>query len=417
MFTGSGDPLGYWDFTLGTTHSTFSPTAGGEHVAVWRIDGSNAIDFQVDGVSHGSAAITNNMHAVFSRYLVGMPKPTGANAFVGQLAELALYDRALTNCERNGLVGDLGTEYGIDVNGVGTGSCTPPAAPTNLTATALDSWTIDLGWTDASTDEDGFTVERRLGQTGTFQGITQTGADVAAFTDTGLSADTEYCYRVAAFNANGASAYTAIQCATTATAPPAPPPINVPTQGLRLRLVASELNLADGASVDTWSNLGGSEADAAQANAAKLPTFHAAGSTGKFGGHAHVGFNEVDSDEYLEVTGVTAHGSATLVAVFSQDDKAAHNYGLLAPYGDDNNRGTFPCSPVAAIRSGTGTSRSGRTTPHSRPRSPASTSPCGGSMAPTSSTSRSTACPTDRPRSATTCTPSSAATWSACPSP
>ena len=42
-----------------------------------------------------------------------------------------------------------------------------------------------------------------------------------------------------------------------------------------------------------------------------------------------------------EVDIAAAGGSATLVAVFSQRDKASHNYGLLAIYGDANNRGTF----------------------------------------------------------------------------
>jgi hypothetical protein len=220
MFTGSGDPLGYWDFTLGTNHSTFSPTVAGEHVAVWRIDGSNVIDFQVDGVSHGSAAISNDMHAFFSRYLVGMPKPLSANPFAGQLAELVLYDRALLDCERDHLVADLGAQYGVDVNGASTAPCDPPAAPTGLTATAPDFRAVDVTWIDASTNEDGFRLERREGQTGTFQLLIELGPNTTAHADSTVISGTEYCYRLSAFNGDGSAQAPTIACAT----PPAPPP-------------------------------------------------------------------------------------------------------------------------------------------------------------------------------------------------
>ncbi|HUP00830.1 MAG TPA: protease inhibitor I9 family protein, partial [Gemmatimonadota bacterium] len=100
----------------------------------------------------------------------------------------------------------------------------------------------------------------------------------------------------------------------------ATPPDPVPTSGLRVRLVADELGatLPDGADVAVWPNLG-SDGDAAQGSSSRLPTYHA-GSGGLFGGHAHVGFNEgSDNDEVLEIAGVSQHGSATLIAIFSQD--------------------------------------------------------------------------------------------------
>ncbi|MDX1393017.1 MAG: S8 family serine peptidase [Gemmatimonadota bacterium] len=341
MYVQPSGTLGHWDFSIQKHTSTFAPSAGSEHVAVWRIDGSNVIDFQVDGVSHGSFPITSDMHSTFAKYLIGVTRPANVNPYEGQIAELVFYDRPLSDCERDDLVAALGTQYGIDTNGVGGDICSAPAAPTNLAASTVDHRTIDLTWTDASTDEDGFTVERRQGQTGTFGVIAQTAAGATNHTDVGLAGATEYCYRVLAFGPNGDSDYSAIECATTDPAPPPPPPVSVPSQGLRLRLVASELSLAQGAGVDAWPNLGGSEGAAAQGQTGRQPTFHAPGATGKFAGHAHVGFNEGTSGEFLDVTGVSPHGSSTLVAVFSQDDRAAHNYGLLSIYADASNRGTF----------------------------------------------------------------------------
>ncbi|HUP01194.1 MAG TPA: hypothetical protein VM737_06705, partial [Gemmatimonadota bacterium] len=98
------------------------------------------------------------------------------------------------------------------------------------------------------------------------------------------------------------------------------PPDSVPTAGLRVRLVADDLasSMSDGADVALWMNRG-SDGNAAQASSSRLPTYHA-GSGGLFGGHAHVGFNEgSDNDEVLEIAGVSQHGSATLIAIFSQD--------------------------------------------------------------------------------------------------
>ncbi|NIU69104.1 MAG: hypothetical protein GWN73_28405, partial [Actinobacteria bacterium] len=125
---------------------------------------------------------------------------------------------------------------------------------------------------------------------------------------------------------DGSSTYSNVDCATTDGLPPPPPPVTVPPQGLRLRLVADQLSIGEGGDVDVWPNLGGSEGDASQAQADQRPVFHQAGASSPFGGRAHVGFNEgADNDEHLLVSGVTYHGSATFIAVYSQDDATAHN--------------------------------------------------------------------------------------------
>ncbi|MFQ5890183.1 MAG: LamG-like jellyroll fold domain-containing protein [Gemmatimonadota bacterium] len=200
---------------------------------------------------------------------------------------------------------------------------------------------IDLVWMDNSVDEDGFAIERRLGQTGTFAEIAQVGADVTTYSDVGLIPETEYCYQVRAFNAGGNSGYTNISCATTEAAPPPPPPGPVPTEGLRVHLVADDLEplVGDGGRVASWPNRG-SEGGAVQEKGNRRPTFHAGAVD--FGGHGHVGFNEgADDDEVLEITGVASHGSGTLIAVFSQEDVGSHNYGIFAPYGSSTSRAGF----------------------------------------------------------------------------
>jgi uncharacterized delta-60 repeat protein len=85
----------------------------------------------------------------------------------------------------------------------------PPAAPTNLTATPVSPNQINLQWIDNSNNETGFIIERcdRSNKCVNFVQIVQTGENVTTFANTGLTAATNYTYRVRAFNANGNSAY------------------------------------------------------------------------------------------------------------------------------------------------------------------------------------------------------------------
>jgi hypothetical protein len=72
---------------------------------------------------------------------------------------------------------------------------------------------LQLSWTDNSTNEDGFTIERKTGTTGTYAQITTVGADVTSYTDSGLIDGATYCYGVAAFNSAGSSPYFSEVCA------------------------------------------------------------------------------------------------------------------------------------------------------------------------------------------------------------
>lgn len=94
------------------------------------------------------------------------------------------------------------------------GGGTPPAAPSGLAATAVSQSEIDLSWTDNSSDETGFEIERSLDGS-SFSPVATVGADVTTYPDTGLSADTTYFYRVRAVNGAGASAFSNTASATT----------------------------------------------------------------------------------------------------------------------------------------------------------------------------------------------------------
>lgn len=115
----------------------------------------------------------------------------------------------------NSFTGHVFTFDNLDSYAVSTGGGgTAPSPPTNLAATAASSSQIDLSWSDASTDEDGFHVERSTDET-SFSQIGSAGVDETSFQDDGLAASTTYFYRVRAFNTAGASSYSNTATATT----------------------------------------------------------------------------------------------------------------------------------------------------------------------------------------------------------
>ena len=110
-----------------------------------------------------------------------------------------------------------------DIAGVET--LYPPAAsivpdsPTGLAASAGSSNSIALAWTDTSNNENGFTVERSVDGV-SFTTIAQVGANSSRYTNSGLSSNTRYTYRVRAYNGTGSSSYSNAASATTLQAAP-----------------------------------------------------------------------------------------------------------------------------------------------------------------------------------------------------
>ena len=96
----------------------------------------------------------------------------------------------------------------------------PPAAPTGLSATPFSWSRIDLAWVDNANNETGYEIERSTtGPGGTFTPLVSLAAGATSHSDNGLSASTQYCYRVRAVNGSGPSAYDGPQCTTTPAQP------------------------------------------------------------------------------------------------------------------------------------------------------------------------------------------------------
>jgi hypothetical protein len=113
--------------------------------------------------------------------------------------------------------GKTGQDFALVYSGNLTdgGGGTVPAAPSGLAASAVSSSQINLTWTDNSTNETGFKVERGTSSSGPWTLVTTTGANATSFSNTGLSAATTYYYRVRATNGSGDSANSNTASATT----------------------------------------------------------------------------------------------------------------------------------------------------------------------------------------------------------
>jgi carboxypeptidase T len=108
------------------------------------------------------------------------------------------------------------SDYSNSASAVTQAAPVLPAAPTSLAASVISRSQINLTWTDNSSNETGFRIQRCKGSTCTnFAQIASVGANVKSYSNTGLATNTTYRYRVYAYNTAGNSAYSNIVTATT----------------------------------------------------------------------------------------------------------------------------------------------------------------------------------------------------------
>ena len=98
-----------------------------------------------------------------------------------------------------------------------------PSKPYLLSVNVSSSTELTLSWTDGSTNESSFKIERSLNGVSSWTQIATVSANVITYSDTGLTSQTKYYYRARAYNAAGNSDYSNIANGTTLQSPPATP--------------------------------------------------------------------------------------------------------------------------------------------------------------------------------------------------
>lgn len=84
--------------------------------------------------------------------------------------------------------------------------CNSIPAPSNLQVKPISFTQIDLTWKDNSNNEQGFVIFRSEDASNYMQ-IAKVNADIVTYSDTGLTINTTYYYRIRAYNSNGNSNY------------------------------------------------------------------------------------------------------------------------------------------------------------------------------------------------------------------
>lgn len=110
---------------------------------------------------------------------------------------------------------DGDSSYSNEISATTQAAAAIPAAPANLSAQAFSATSVKLTWSDNSTNETGFKIERRLSTQSTYSQIATVGVNTTTYTNTGLSKNKTYYYRIRAYNSNGNSGYSNIASATT----------------------------------------------------------------------------------------------------------------------------------------------------------------------------------------------------------
>jgi uncharacterized protein (TIGR02145 family) len=102
----------------------------------------------------------------------------------------------------------LGCSKSSDIKSNPTTAIVPvvPVAPSKLIGAVVSSFQINLSWTDNSSNETGFKIERRTSNSTNYSTI-NTNANVNTYLDGGLSPITTYVYRVYSYNSAGNSPY------------------------------------------------------------------------------------------------------------------------------------------------------------------------------------------------------------------
>jgi hypothetical protein len=239
------------------------PATGAITSVVTRINGAG--DRQMDAYLNGAQAghaIGNTSPLVFNNGQIG--RINSGYYYNGDIAEVLVYNQALSDAERQQVETYLSAKYAI---------VQPPATPMGVVVSQIDSTENLVTWgTTPTSGEITYQVWR---QDATGQWVlagTVTGA--GTYLDSGLSPNATYSYKVLATSIGGTSAFsdpiTVNQNGLNVA--------NVPTNGMQLWL------MGDGtweSSLEFWQDYSGNGNNALQSNTANQPTVTPAVLNGK----------------------------------------------------------------------------------------------------------------------------------------
>ncbi|MEL6733750.1 MAG: T9SS type A sorting domain-containing protein, partial [Bacteroidota bacterium] len=148
------------------------------------------------GFNNQNAAVTRD----FAQWGVGNGFRVGNAVAIGRWDDAAAFIDGQSPFDYIGGAEDVGSTFWIATPATGIG------APTNLGILYDTQFLPVLSWTDNANNEDGFTVERKVGS-GAFEQVATLGTDATSFTDTTTAFGVDVTYRVQAFNVSDISSF------------------------------------------------------------------------------------------------------------------------------------------------------------------------------------------------------------------
>jgi probable HAF family extracellular repeat protein len=260
--------------------------------------------------------LTSSRSAVVTPEHIGSgTTSSGTFAFAGDLAEVLIFNQALSALDRAAVETYLNNRY-LLVSSV-------PGTPTNVAAVAVSLSQAHLSWTGTSSDASSFKIERKTGTGGTYQQIAGVGPTVTSFLDTNLSANTQYYYQVRAANLAGDSSYSNAASATTfANGSP------MPMSNVVLWLKADADVIFDSSSqVNRWGDQSGLGSDATQTVLTNRPLFL----VNQFNGRPAILFD--GTNDQLVISKIVGTNDFTIFAVAQTALSHEIDSEGLTPYG------------------------------------------------------------------------------------
>lgn len=141
---------------------------------------------------------------------------TGPN--VTSFSDVSL-SAATQYCYRIRLLRTTGRKTSYSAFSNTTCATTRPLAPSNANATPVSSSGVDITWTDNSTSESGFRLERSASMTGPWEMVANTAANLTSHRDLARTNEQQVCYRVTASSSSGDSEPSNVDCTTPLAAP------------------------------------------------------------------------------------------------------------------------------------------------------------------------------------------------------
>jgi hypothetical protein len=191
-------------------------TTPGQYIE-WQVNASQAgmytLDFRYANGTAANQQLELSANGVVDQAALGF-NPTSANTIWRHVVEQVALNAGsnLVRLTMNGTnapnIDNLDVAYFGPIISI-------PTAPTDLIANVASSTQVNLFWTDNADNEASYTVERKLASGGSFAQIATLPASSTAYSSTGLSANTQYVYRVQAANTAGDSGYSNEANATT----------------------------------------------------------------------------------------------------------------------------------------------------------------------------------------------------------